>query len=149
MSTCSYSSRNGQRNTRCWSRHNSRSVAYGCILRLTWRKGRHCCSSPQKARPSFLPRIVCLSSSTLLCPLHVESPQHLRFENDTWKSTHKGFSGVSASAAENSLSFLFYNASRCRNGRCGWGAGRNDRSIRVEIGGLLAKVLTSNTMVDQ
>ena len=52
-------------------------------------------------------------------------------------------SGLSASMAENCLSFLLYNAFRCRNGLCGWCAGRNDRSIRVEISGLLAKVLTS------
>ena len=59
------------------------------------------------------------------------------------QSRHKGSSGLSASAVENCLSFLLYNAFRCRNGRCGWCTGRNDRSIRVETSGLLAKVLTS------
>ena len=60
----------------------------------------------------------------------------------TLQSTHKGSSGVFASAAENCLSFLLYNTSRCRNGRCGWCARKNDGSIRVEISWLLTKVLT-------
>ena len=149
ISTCSYSSRSGYRNTRCWtrSRHNSRSVAYGCLWRLTW--GHHCsfASSPRKARPLFLPSVVCLSSSTLVSSSACWKPSASTFRKR--QSTHKGSSGLSASSAENCLSFLFYNACRCLNGRCGWCAGRNDRSIRVETSGLLAKVLTSDTMVER
>ena len=118
------------------------SVAHRYLWRLTWRKGHHCssASSPQKVRPSFLPPIVCLSSSTLVSSA-CWKPKAPTFRKR--QSRHKGSSGLSASAVENCLSFLLYNAFRCRNGRCGWCAGRNDRSIRVEISGLLAKVLTS------
>ena len=89
----------------------------------------------------FLPPIVCLSSSTLVSSTACWKPSAPTFRKR--QSRHKGSSGLSASAVENCLSFLLYNAFRCRNGRCGWCAGRNDRSIRVEISGLLAKVLTS------
>ena len=125
------------------------SVAHGCLWRLTWRKGHHCssASSPRKARPLFLPSVVCLSSFTLVSSSECWKPSASTFRKR--QSTHKGSSGLSASTAENCLSFLFYNASRCLNGRCGWCAGWDDRSIRVETSGLLAKVLTSDTMVER
>ena len=101
--------------------------------------GYHCSSpsSPRKACPSFLLSVVCLSSSTLVSSSACWKPSD--FENNIRRT--KVPRGMSASTADNCLNFLFYNASRCPNGRCNWCTGRNDRSILVESSGLLAKVL--------
>ena len=65
------------------------SVAYRYLWGLIWRKGHQCssASSPQKARPSFLPPIVCLSSSTLVSASACWKPSVPTFRKR--QSTHK------------------------------------------------------------
>ena len=82
MSTCSYSSRSGYRNSRCWSRHNSqfRSTQISLTTHMAERSPLLLCILPTKGM-SFVFLFAYLRPP--LCPLHVESPKHLRFENDT------------------------------------------------------------------
>ena len=140
MSTCSYSSRSGYRNTRCWSRHYSqfRSTQISLRTHMAERSPVLLCILPTKST-SFVFATHCLLIFLHPCVRFCMLKALSTYISKTTVNAQSS-SGLSASMAENCLSFSFYNASRCLNGRCGWGAGRNAGSIRVEVSWLAESI---------